>query len=255
MVVSDVKFSYRDFIDKDNTKSGIYCILNIKAKKAYIGSAVNLGKRIYQHIYKLVRQKHENDHLQKAWNKYENISFVFIVLEYCEINKLIEKERTWINQFDFENELYNICKEARNRLGTKHSEESKQKMRKVWENRSIEVKNKINESKKGRIVSEETKEKMRIKLAGRKFTEETKIKMQEARKKRIYPPKKVKPSKPEKEQKFEPVAQIDKETDKVIAVFYNLELAGESVNAKSHDIRYACSGYYRTTRGYRWRLI
>jgi excinuclease UvrABC nuclease subunit len=45
-------------------KSGIYCIKNIINDKMYIGSAVNLKTRRYEHFHFLTKNKHHNRHLQ-----------------------------------------------------------------------------------------------------------------------------------------------------------------------------------------------
>ena len=55
--------------------SGIYIIRNLINGNVYIGSAVRIDSRKRQHLHKLRSGKHENGHLQKAWNKYGEDSF------------------------------------------------------------------------------------------------------------------------------------------------------------------------------------
>lgn len=72
-------------------KSGIYQIRNINNNKLYIGSAVNLIKRKNGHFSALFKNKHENNKLQNAYNKYGKETFIFEILEYCEVIDLIIK--------------------------------------------------------------------------------------------------------------------------------------------------------------------
>ena len=44
-------------------KSGIYIIRNTVNGKIYIGSAVNLEKRLYEHFWALRKNKHINKYL------------------------------------------------------------------------------------------------------------------------------------------------------------------------------------------------
>ena len=47
-------------------KIGIYCIINTENSKNYIGSSMNLYKRIYEHRRLLKLNKHYNKRLQNA---------------------------------------------------------------------------------------------------------------------------------------------------------------------------------------------
>ncbi len=78
-------------------KSGIYCIVNCVNDKIYVGSSKNIKIRIANHKNLLIKKKHGNIHLQRAYNKYKLGSFSFEVLEYCNINKLLGREEYWIN--------------------------------------------------------------------------------------------------------------------------------------------------------------
>lgn len=57
-------------ITRDLKVSGIYCIENKINNKTYIGSSKNLYQRLLKHFALLRHNKHENAHLQSAWNKY-----------------------------------------------------------------------------------------------------------------------------------------------------------------------------------------
>ena len=62
-------------------KSGIYCILNIKNNKKYIGSSIRISTRWYEHKFNLRNNTHFNTHLQAAWNKYGEETFKFFIIE------------------------------------------------------------------------------------------------------------------------------------------------------------------------------
>ena len=174
--------------------SGIYKIENKLNGKVYIGSAVNFTKRFRCHISTLNSKKHKNDKLQKAWNKYGENNFNFILVLTCTVEELLMFEQIIINTFNSVTCGYNIAPVAGNSFGTKHTEETKQKMKKAWELRRLtpkkpmseEVKLKISESKKGKKrkpFTEEAKKNMSLSRMGNKnrlgipHTEETKQKM------------------------------------------------------------------------------
>lgn len=61
--------------------SGIYKWTCTTTRKIYVGSAVNLRMRWYNHKTSLRKNKHVNSLLQRAWNKYGEECFVFEVIE------------------------------------------------------------------------------------------------------------------------------------------------------------------------------
>lgn len=117
---------------------GIYRILNTKNNKMYIGSSENLNKRRKNHFGLLKRNKHHSLHLQRAWNRTLNPekTFIFEILEYCEKEKLLERENYYLNYYcksrdyinninkDFLKISYNILPLAIDGFGGKHREET-----------------------------------------------------------------------------------------------------------------------------------
>lgn len=159
--------------------SGIYKILNIETGDFYIGSSKDIHRRKRHHKNGLRRNIHHNTHLQNAWNKYTEQSFLFETMELVDITQLEEREQYYINTL---NPKYNLSREVGIVNRGPKSEEHKKK---------------ISESEKGKIVSEETRKKIseaakrqfanpqqRQRLArlrlGSKATEETKKKMSES---------------------------------------------------------------------------
>ena len=81
-------------------KSGIYLIENIANNKKYVGQSLNVNGRIGRHKSYLKRQAHENQYLQRAYNKYGAKNFKFKVLEKCPIEDLDDKEIYYISKFE-----------------------------------------------------------------------------------------------------------------------------------------------------------
>lgn len=122
-------------------KSGVYQIRNIINNKRYVGSTINLYNRWATHKKLLNRGvDHHNRHLQRAWNKYGEDSFVFEVLEYVlqgALSKkefrpvLLAREQHYKDLYKSYNRKYgyDICKTAGSSLGVKFSAAHKQKLR------------------------------------------------------------------------------------------------------------------------------
>lgn len=129
---------------------GIYkLIIN---NKIYIGSAVNLSKRLRSHLNDLKANRHGNIHLQRAFILYKEIDFE--ILEFVsDVKSLIEREQYFIDSL---NPHYNISKIAGSQLGFRHSAESKVK---------------ISEVQKGKKLSVDTKRNMSISRTGAKYSE------------------------------------------------------------------------------------
>jgi len=72
--------------------SGIYCFLNTKTGKVYVGSSLNMQKRKVQHIFNLNRGKHTNSYLQNSWNTHNKSNFVFLILENVMLPSYYTKE-------------------------------------------------------------------------------------------------------------------------------------------------------------------
>lgn len=115
--------------------SGVYKITNIVTKKYYVGSSVNIHKRIISHFSYLKRNKHHSKKLQNSYNKHGKVNFIHEVLEYCEIEKLQQKEQYYLDLM-FNKNCLNILKEAYTasgenhpRFGIKHTQQSIDKIK------------------------------------------------------------------------------------------------------------------------------
>lgn len=130
--------------DKFPKTTGVYSItfLNSKSNKFYIGSASNSKKgggfrnRWQNHISYLKLKKHYSKKLQNACNKYGIENIVFYILSECSKDMCLEEEQQFIDQYDSFNNGYNSRPVANNQLGFKHSDESKQKIKKANNDRN-----------------------------------------------------------------------------------------------------------------------
>lgn len=164
--------------------SGIYRITCTITGKLYIGSTVNLHYRRYQHFWYLRCDKHDNTHLQRAWNKHGEDAFIFEVLELVLIPFLIEREQYWLDKLKpFGKKGFNIARVAGSTLGRAVSPETREKLRKaqLGKKQSEETRRKNSESSKGKKHSAETLEKMSRSQIGRTLSDEHRAKISTTR--------------------------------------------------------------------------
>ena len=180
-------------------KSGIYCWENKNNGKFYIGSAVDLNKRLQRYYTYSYLVNNSSMLICSGLLKHGFASFNLYILEYCNKEDLIEKEQYY---FDLLKPNYNICKTAGSTLGRMHTKASKVKIGLASHKKgksgfihSEETKLKISEAMRagpkglyhpmyGKTLTEITKEKMRLAKLGEKhqglgltLTEEHKAKI------------------------------------------------------------------------------
>lgn len=140
--------------------SGIYRIVNKTNGKYYIGSSDNItgvSGRWMEHINRLKANQHDNSYLQRAWNKYGETDFEFIIIEEVPKHELLIVEQRYLEQAKSEHhkQCYNLSFHASGGgfVGHKHTQKSKRQM---------------SQKLKGRVVSDETRQKLSNSLVGRK---------------------------------------------------------------------------------------
>lgn len=147
-------------------EAGLYKLTCMNGK-IYIGKSVNLNKRLNRHKNG-IKDPQGKSFLQNAIKKYGWGSFTVEILETVEnFDKLkdnaslLEREAYYIDTYDStdRNKGYNLCKFSNDSTGIPLSEETKVKMRRP--KHSEESKEKLRKAFLGRRHSEESKEKMR----------------------------------------------------------------------------------------------
>lgn len=164
--------------------SGIYKIQSkTKPQRFYIGSAVNINRRWYEHLHDLRLNKHNNPKFQNHYNKYYESDLIFIIIEECLPELLIQKEQYYINELK---PYFNICKIAGNTLGI-HYKLSKEACKNIGNGHLGRIawnKGLTKETDERLKMSEESKNNISKSKLGKKrkpFTEETKAKLSKLR--------------------------------------------------------------------------
>lgn len=185
-----------------NKTSGIYCILNMVNNKKYIGASKQIQQRLSEHKCNLIKNRHQNIYLQRAWNLYGGNNFKFEIVFKCDILELDRAEKIFIKRYktNCRNHGYNFedgggagklisdetrRKMSRSHTGLKQTEEHKRNAAatKIGIKRKPETIKKMSESQKGYIPTEETIEKLRLSHLGKKLSPESIMKRTETRRK------------------------------------------------------------------------
>lgn len=106
----------------------IYGIFNATNNHVYIGSAArSFMDRRRVHLRDLRKGAHHCQHLQRAWNKYGELAFVFVVLEeVASVDDLLAVEQVWIDEHRLLGAtIYNAAKRAGSAWGVRWSDEAK----------------------------------------------------------------------------------------------------------------------------------
>lgn len=107
---------------------GIYKIENKINGKIYVGQSIDIKTRWYNHRKELNGNRHHNEHLQNAWNKYGESQFTFNIIEECTVENIDEREIYWINYYNATNGEcgYNMTLGGQGIHGYSWSDEGKQ---------------------------------------------------------------------------------------------------------------------------------
>jgi len=82
---------------------GLYAIVRIDVRKAYVGSSIDIGNRLKNHLYTLNNNSHYNSQLQQDWKDYP---FFFTLITRLEEDQLLLEENKIILELN-EGSLYN----------------------------------------------------------------------------------------------------------------------------------------------------
>lgn len=257
---------------------GIYKITNLINGKIYVGQSIDIYDRWYQHKYKAFHETElaYNSAIHAAFRKYGLESFKFEIIEQCDQEMLDAREQFWIKKL---NSLtpngYNILQGGQSN-----------RMAKIWKceicgkqvsygcSRCLEHKENGYHAKGIVCKSDKpsplelakmVKELGSFEAVGRKYgitgnsirkwckTYNIPFHTQEL--KDWYDQQMgIKPIKPTKQTKK--VAQLDKETGKVLNTFNSLAEAGRSLGVvKASHISECCKGKIPSAHGYKWRYL
>lgn len=193
--------------------SGIYAIENTETGRCYIGSSVDVQRRIAAHRTALRRGDHDNPHLQRAWMKHGEAVFRFILVERCESLGLLLREQAHLHA---RQDTYNVCeiagappsrkgqrnsvehrrKVADANIGLKrgpHAPETRERIRasNVGQKRSPEFCAHMSATLKGRKASSEHRTNISKALVGRRLSESHRAKLSAARRRTVAAKKRM----------------------------------------------------------------
>lgn len=182
-------FLLSSFPREDFLFNGIYRISCSANNKFYIGSCAAKDftyTRLVHHRESLRLNKHPNKYLQRAYNKYGEDCFFVDLIEICSPESCIEREQWWIDSI---HPHYNLCRKAGSSLGRVFTEESKRKMSESQKKRfedNPELRKKLSDSAKKRVLSEEQKQRMKEGRERKGISQETRDKLSKANKGRVF---------------------------------------------------------------------
>lgn len=133
---NDALSNKKKAIKENEKKSGIYCWTHLANNKSYIGSSINLGRRLrsyYNPIF-ITHISRKNMIINKALIKYGYSEFKLEILEYCDPKELVKREQYYL---DLLSPKYNVLKFAYSSLGYKHTEKTMVKVNKNLANLNI----------------------------------------------------------------------------------------------------------------------
>lgn len=176
-------------VPKEYAVPGIYRIVNTVTHKSYIGSSVDIRRRLREHFSDLRCGRHSNPYLQASFSLHGEDSFMFEVVEVCSQEAMQERETYWIHEYHsyVDDGGYNIEAPYRgpvlDETRRKISEANKGKVR------TPEMRRAASEQRKGQVAWNKglTKDDPRVAKCVRKpgeyhHTEEIKKKISEGRK-------------------------------------------------------------------------
>ncbi len=112
-------------ISNNNGKAGIYMFKNLVNKKRYVGSSVNIRRRMLEYFNINYLESKKYMPICRALLKYGYSNFSLEYPEYCQPSDVISREQYYLDLLKPE---CNILKTAGSSLGFKQSEETKTKM-------------------------------------------------------------------------------------------------------------------------------
>lgn len=154
-------------------KAVIYAFRLIGTNRVYVGQTTNAFRRFRGHIYAPRYEKHRKycPKFYAAVLQYGHAAFEFTILAICDVGNLDALERTFIDELKAEELGFNISRTChKSFLGKKHTEETKEKMRKAATGRKMSAYTQAQLIKvhKGSVHSAEHRKKISIGNKGKR---------------------------------------------------------------------------------------
>lgn len=131
MFFKNVKESKYNIYKELRKKSGVYILINNITKDLYIGSSLNLTKRMTSHFYLTDSDKVTKIVITRAMRKYKLENFSLAILEFCDSDvKVCHKlEQKWIDCYK---PSYNVLNIVGSSYGFKHKIETINKLKELF---------------------------------------------------------------------------------------------------------------------------
>lgn len=133
----------------------------------YVGQSIQMNRRFVYHRKTLKSGRHDNDRLQKAYNKYGAEALTMEVLEECGADRIDAAEQWWLDEMFGHRRVLNIAPNATapNR-GRKFGQETRMR---------------VSAASRGRVKSEAERAVMSERQRGRTLDEKTRAKISETK--------------------------------------------------------------------------
>jgi group I intron endonuclease len=95
-------FTKENILKLNKNVCGIYFLINTTNGKIYVGSSVDVRKRLLAHMAHLRKNKHDNNYFQHAWNL-EKENFICLVVENVSRENITEREQHYIDLLNVTN--------------------------------------------------------------------------------------------------------------------------------------------------------
>ena len=143
---------------------GIYCITNNDNGKVYIGQSVDVEYRLCNHFSNLRHNRHDNEHLQRAYNL-NPAAFTWKLIQQCTVDELDALEMYYIGRYDSTNRDKGYNRSFGGQQSHRATDETRAKMSrsKMGKTFTQDHCRKIGEANRRRKLSDETKRKISCK--------------------------------------------------------------------------------------------
>ncbi|KIH86266.1 GIY COI i14 grp IB protein (mitochondrion) [Sporothrix brasiliensis 5110] len=134
IIYNNFKEDRSKILKEQKDKSGIYCLINNINSHSYVGSSINLASRMKNYLNNTFLKSRQNINMPivKALLKYGQDNFSLYIVEYVNVESLINRETYFITSVL---PHYNVLKQGYSYLGYKHTEETKELLSELAKNR------------------------------------------------------------------------------------------------------------------------